>query len=166
MTVPQPVRAKPELPKAPIPPEDRLYLALAREVAMDIHPLETILATHRVTTDKWNEIKENPRFDQFLRAALEEWNSALNTAARVKIKALACVEEAMPEFFGRMHDPNEALPAKVKSLEVFANLAGLSKNNQVVGGGGEKFSVTINLGEDQQLKISAPSPEMIDVSDK
>lgn len=166
MTVPDLAKAKPAPPAPPIPSDDRLFLSLAREVAMDIHPIETILVNHGLTPEKWEHIQKNARFDQLLKAAVEEWNSALNTADRVKIKALACVEEALPEFFSKMHDPNETLPAKVRSLEVFANLAGFTKNAQVVGGGGERFSVTINLGSDQQLKITSPAPEMIDVSDK
>lgn len=140
-----------------VDPRDLILVQLSREIAMDIHPLETILANHEIAQTRWEEIRRMPRFEQLLRAQVEEWNSALNTAERVKLKALSCVEEAMPEFFARMHDPKEALPAKVRALEVFGNLAGLGKGVVAGGGGGEKFSVTINLGADQQIKVSAPA---------
>lgn len=144
-----------------------IFVQLAREIAMDIHPLEQILKNHEISTQRWDEIRSNARFQGLLLKQIEEWNSALNTAERVKLKALSCIEEALPEFFGRMHDPKETLPAKVKSLEVFAQLAGLAKNGQgAVAGGGEKFSVTINLGADHQLKISAPSPSAVEVRDE
>jgi len=135
-----------------------MFLTLAREIAMDIHPLETILRNHEITQARWNEIKDNPRFIYLLQTQMEEWNRAMNTAERVRIKALACIEEAMPEFYARMHDTNENLPAKVKALEVFGQLAGMGKSTVATNGGAEKFSVTINLGADQVLKVSAPAP--------
>lgn len=152
-----------QIPDAPV--EDGMYVQLAREIAMDIDTIESILLRARVTETQWNEIKENAYFQQLLKSAVQEWQGASNTAERVKLKALACIEVAMPEFFARMHDKSEALPAKVKSLEVFANLAGMSKGNVQAAGPGERFSVTINLGQDQQLKVSAPAtPQIIDVA--
>lgn len=155
------------IPKSNSTGDDLIFLQLAREIAMDIHPLADILANHEISTVRFEEIKLNARFQALLLSQVEEWNSALNTGERVKLKALSCIEEALPEFYARMHDPNENLPAKVKAFEVMAQVAGLSKNGQVVGvGGGEKFSVTINLGADKQLTISAPSPSAIGVSDE
>jgi hypothetical protein len=150
----------------PITPvgNDALFVMLAREIAMDIHPLETILKNHEITQGRWQEIRNNARFIHLLQSQVEEWNGALNTAERVRIKALSCIEEALPEFFARMHAPDENLPAKVRALEVFGQLAGIGKSAQVSGNGGEKFSVTINLGQDQVLKVSAPAtpPAVLD----
>lgn len=162
-SVPAPAQAAPATKV--LSGNDLLFVQLAREIAMDIHPLDHILKTHDVTEIRWAEIQNSPHFVRLLQSAVEEWNSALNTAERVKLKALSCLEESLPEFYARMHDPREALPAKVRAFEVFGNIAGLSKNGQVAGGG-ERFNVTINLGADKQLKISAPQPDMIDVSDK
>lgn len=136
---------------------DKFFVVLAREIAMDIQELDVILKNHDVDQARWSQIMANPRFRMLLDQQVKEWNNALNTGERVKLKALAAIEEAMPEFFQRMHDPQENLPAKVKILEAFGNIAGLGKNQQgAPGGGGEKFSVTINIGEDQQVKVSAP----------
>lgn len=147
-----------KLANSPHAQAELLLVRLAREIAMDIHPIEVILKNHEVDDKKWQQIQESQRFKGLLGAAVEEWNSSLNTAERVKLKALSCIEEALPEFFGKMHDANENLPAKVKALEVFGNFAGLNaKLAQMSGVGGEKFSVTINLGADNQLKITAPA---------
>lgn len=125
---------------------------------MDMHELETILDHHGVSPDDWDRIKQNPYFQNLLRAAVEDWEKASNTKERVALKALVCIEEAMPEFFARMHDKNDPLPAKVKALEVFSNLAGVGKSaKENTGASGEKFSVTINLGADEQLKIIGES---------
>lgn len=143
-----------------------IFVQLAREIAMDIHPLEQILKNHEIGAARWEEIRTNPRFQALLLRQMEEWNSALNTGERVKLKALSCIEEALPEFYGRMHNPNETLPAKVKALEVFAQIAGIGKNAQGAGPSGEKFSVVINMGDDKKLTISAPTPRAIGTGDE
>lgn len=145
---------------------DKFFVVLAREIAMDIQELDVILKNHDVDQARWSQIMANPRFRMLLDQQVKEWNNALNTGERVKLKALAAIEEAMPEFFQRMHDPQENLPAKVKILEAFGNIAGLGKNQQAGPGGGEKFSVTINLGPDQQLKVSAQAPQVINAEDQ
>lgn len=119
---------------------------------MDIHDLDKILETHEVPRDEWETIKDQPVFRNYLRGAIEEWNSAQNTAERVRVKSLAFVEEALPEFFARAHDPKEALANKTEVLKTIAKFAGLDKGvseAQV----GERLSVTINLGADNQLRI-------------
>lgn len=131
---------------------DQLMLQLAREIAMDIQPLDTILKTHSVTPDQWARIRTNPRFNQLLTSNMEAWGSSLNTAERVRVKSLAIVEEILPEFYARMSDSRENLNHKVEALKTVARFAGVGEKASD-GAAGERFSVTINLGSDQQLKI-------------
>ena len=63
------------------------------------------------------------------------------------------VEEALPEFYARMHDPKEPLPAKTDVLKTIAKFAGVGGSDFNAAVGGEKLSVTINLGSDHQLRI-------------
>ena len=160
--------AKREAP--PIDPGDKLFVVLAREIAMDINELDVILKNHEIDQSRWSQIQTNPRFQMLLSQQVQEWNNALNTQERVKLKALAAIEEAMPEFFQRMHDPHENLPAKVKAFEAFGNIAGLGKNQMGGAPSGEKFSVVINMGPDRSIKVTADNdkspPQAIDVSDK
>lgn len=131
---------------------DVVMLKLAREIAMDIKPLEDILSSHGVQQDQWLTITESPRFQGYLRGALEEWNSATNTAERVRLKSLSFVEEALPEFYARAHDPKESLAAKVELLKTIAKFGGVG--GAVEGAvAGERLTVTINLGADNQLRI-------------
>lgn len=147
--------------------DDLMIVQLAREIAMDIHPTEQILRNHQISPTRWEEIQRNTRFRQILQGFVEEWNSADNTEKRTKLKALSFVEESMPEMYARLHSPAEPLPAKAKVLEVVAKIAGLGANGAMgTGGSGEKFSVTINLGEQKTLVVSAPTPQAIDTSDK
>ena len=128
-------------------------LKLAREIAMDIRPVEDILETHKIDPENWGEIQKNPYFQGILSSEIEAWQSANNTSERVKLKSLAFVEEALPEFFARAHDPKEPLPAKTDILKTIAKFAGVGGSDFNAAVGGERLSVTINLGADHQLKI-------------
>jgi hypothetical protein len=131
---------------------DEKLIKLAREIAMDIRSREEILDLLEISGDEFDEISSNTRFQHYLRSAVEEWNSAKNTGERVKIKSLSFVEEALPEFYARAHDPAESLAAKTEVLKTVARFAGLG--GQVVGGSTpERMVVTINLGADQQIRV-------------
>lgn len=119
---------------------------------MDIRPLDDILATHGIESSEWDEISKKPAFQGLLQSEIEAWQSATNTSERVKIKTLSMVEEALPEFYARMHDQKEPLSAKVEVLKTISKFAGIG--GTVEGANlGEKLTVTINLGSDHSLKI-------------
>ena len=128
-------------------------LKLAREIAMDIRPLDDILASHGIDQSRWGEISQSPSFQSLLQSEVEAWQSATNTAERVKLKSLAFVEEALPEFYARAHDPKEPLNSKVEVLKTISKFAGVG-NSSIDGASlGEKLTVTINLGSDHSLRI-------------
>jgi hypothetical protein len=141
---------------------DVILLKLAREVSMEMRDIADILKTHDVAHEDWEVIRKLPRFQEYLRQFVEEWQSATNTAERVKLKSMAFVEEALPEFYARAHDPQESLNAKVEVLKTVARFAGVggSVDGSIAG---ERLSVTINLGADQQLKIEKTmNPQIIE----
>lgn len=129
------------------------YVKLARELAMDIRPLDDILRSHGVSSVEWDEIQASTAFQKLLTSEVEAWQSATNTAERVKVKSLAFVEEALPEFYARAHDQKEPLNSKVEVLKTVAKFAGIGGNNFDSAVAGEKLMVTINLGADHSLKI-------------
>lgn len=131
---------------------DVVLRKLAREIAMDIASVEEILKTHTVTAAEWAEISVSPRFQDYLRGAAEEWNTALNTAERVKMKSLAFIEESLPELYARAHDPKEPLAAKMEVIKTVAKFAGVGIAVEGVVSG-ERMVVTINLGADRQVRI-------------
>lgn len=136
-------------------------LKLAREIAMDIRPLEDILSAHGIDHARWETIHSNPRFQALLRSEVESWQSATNTAERVKIKSLAFVEESLPEFFARAHDRREPLNSKVEVLKTVAKFAGVGGSGVDGSVAGEKLMVTINLGADHSLKIEKEVPSKV-----
>lgn len=141
---------------------DITLVKLAREIAMDIQPIEKILKHYEIDPNQWEEIQKAHIFQSLLRSEIEAWNSATNTQERVRLKSLSFVEEALPEFFARAHDPREALQHKTEVLKTIARFAGVGGN--VEGAvSGEKLTVTINLGADQTLKIEKDvTPKVIE----
>jgi hypothetical protein len=136
---------------------DVTLVKLAREIAMDIHPIDTILNTHGLDQNQWETISKLPSFQALLASEVEAWQSATNTSERVRLKSLSFVEEALPEFYARVHDNREPLSAKTEVLKAVSRFAGIGTPLDA-GMVGEKVSITINLGEDQQLKIEKTLP--------
>jgi hypothetical protein len=119
---------------------------LAREIAMDIQPIETILEQYDINLETWSKIKDNPKFRALLTSEVEAWGAALNTSERLKLKAAAMLEEWLPELNNRLHDGQEALPAKIEGAKMLTRIAGIGVPGVVEGGAGERFTVMINLG--------------------
>lgn len=130
---------------------------------MDIHSIEKILAAREISQEEFENIKSNPRFQAIYARMVQEWESSLNTGERVRLKALAFVEESLPEYFGRAHDPREALPAKVEILKAVAKIGGIDGRSKDEVAAGDRFSVVINLGGDSQVRIDKEiRPQVID----
>jgi hypothetical protein len=138
---------------------DLTLVKLAREVAMNIQSIETILEANQIDIETWENIKVHPKFNQYLESETSSWNSAINTHERVKLKSAAVIEDWLPEAYARMHDASENLNAKTELGKLVARLAGMGlTNTNITDGSGERFSVTINLGNDAQLKFEKEMP--------
>lgn len=124
--------------------------SLAREVAMNMRELPAILADYGIEPDDYQQILTWPFYKSALEAAVIEWNGPLSTNQRIKIQAAAALEDALPRMAARMSQTDETLPAVVETGKLFAKLAGIGEQGQR-GDGGEKFSITINLGDDKKL---------------
>lgn len=145
--------------------DDVLFVQLAREIAMDVSDLESILDRYHVTDKQWDTIQRNPRFDALLKSAIVEWQSAINTEQRIKVKSAVLIEEWLSEANSRIHDRTESLAAKVELAKFLSRLASLGLTGAHAEGGGEKFSLTINLGADSSIKIEKTvTPKVIDIT--
>lgn len=140
---------------------DVTLVKLAREIAMDINTIDSILNSHGLDSNQWESISKSPSFQSLLASEVEAWGSATNTAERVRLKSLSFVEEALPEFYARVHDNREPLSAKTEILKAVSRFAGIGTALDA-GMVGEKVSITINLGEDHQLKIEKSLGQVIE----
>jgi hypothetical protein len=120
---------------------------------MEMATLDEVLRMHDISHDEWAFIKDMPTFQTLFKRCVSEWATATNTKDRVALKSLAIVEESLPEFYARMHDPRESLSAKTEVLKAISRFAGVGITGADVGGG-ERLTVTINLGADQKIQIT------------
>lgn len=147
------------LPALNVDVDELTLLRLAREIAMDIHDIETILNRYHIDTQSWMNLKNSPTFQRYLKQETEAWESAGNTHERVKIKAAALVEEWMPELYARLNDRAEPLSSKIEGGKLITKIAGMGIDKaEINGSGGERFSVTINLGADAKLQFEKQLP--------
>ena len=131
--------------------QELLAVQLAREIAINLNDIETILEHYSVSDEAWQKIQKSERFQSVLREAVAAWHTAENTQERVKIKSAAMVEEWLPEGNRLAHDASQPLSGKVELMKLIKSLSTLGAPEGV--GGGEKFSVTINLGGDAKLRF-------------
>lgn len=138
-------------------------VALAREIAMDMKQLPDILKELSITSQQFEVIKQSAYFKHVLAQEIADWNSALNTQERVKLKSQSIIELSLEEFYARMHDAKEPLSAKVELLKTLAKIGGVD-STKTEAAAGERFTVTINLGADHKLTFDKPAvtPQVID----
>jgi hypothetical protein len=134
---------------------DALYVQLAREIAIDHFPLADILERYKLSNEDWFDIAQSSRFQDYLKSAITEWQSATNTHERTKLKAAALMELYLEEAGNALFDRRENLSAKTEVAKLIARIAGMGTpgGSGIEGGMGEKFSIVINLGEDKKLKF-------------
>ncbi len=150
----------PDLVKySPLTDETKI-VAVAREIAIDLNDLETILKRHQITPEAFAKIKETERFKSVLATELVAWHGAANTHERAKLKAASMIEEWLPEAWARLHKNEEALPAKVELAKLITKIAEMGAATPVGPGSGERFSITINLGAGRQIQIEKDVPAM------
>jgi hypothetical protein len=119
---------------------------LAREIAMDILPLEDILKQYDISDETWCKLQRNTKFQILLSNEVEAWSSALNTFERVKVKSASLLEEWLPTLNTRMHDAQEALPAVIEAGKMLAKISGLGGEKDIGAAVGERFVINISMG--------------------
>lgn len=126
---------------------DLALVKLAREIAMDIQPLEKILKQYEITDKTWLELQRNPRFKMLLNSEVEAWQTALNTHERVRMKSASMLEEWLPSLYQRINDMEENLPGVVEAGKLLGRLAGIGEKAEIGAAVGERFNITINMGD-------------------
>jgi hypothetical protein len=134
--------------KSPVS-DDVILVQLAREVAMEISELETILKRYEITSDEWTTISQSNRFHSLLQSSIAEWHSATNTAQRIQIKSASMMELWLEEAYRILNDKTENLPAKVELAKLVSSFAGIGRHAANASDQGSGITITINLGADK-----------------
>lgn len=135
---------------------------LAREIAINHKEVETILNEYSISPDQWSKINEDPEFIQLLQSEIVAWQGAQNTHERTRLKAAALIEMWLEEANQRLYDRDETLTSKTELAKLLARIAEMgTTNSSITGPAGERFTVTINLGADAQLKFDKTLPAQV-----
>lgn len=136
-------------------------LLLARDIAMDIYDLDTVLKQYRLSAEEWEGLKLNQRFQQLLESEAVAWSSADNAHERVKRKSATLIEVWLEEAARNVHDHTQPLDKRAKVAELVARLAGMGQRDAAEANAGERFSVVINLGADKTITFDQPLPPKV-----
>lgn len=127
---------------------------LARDIAQDIYPLSQLLNKHGLTNLQYEFLLEHNEF--FKRAIAQEtkdWQSIASTEKRIRLQALAALEDKLPIIANRMGSAAEKLGDVVEAAKLVAKVAGVDTIPSGSGGGGAGFTITIDLGADTRVTI-------------
>jgi hypothetical protein len=130
--------------------------ALAREIAQDLYPLPQLLNKHAITQNQYEFLCEhNEYFKNTLASECKEWQSIASTEKRVRLQALAALEDKMPNIANRMGQAAEKLGDVVEAAKFFAKVANVDTTVPGAGGGSGGFTISIDLGADTRITIGS-----------
>lgn len=127
---------------------------LAREIAMDIETVDAILKKHGLSNAQYEYLSNHHEYyKKTLLQQVHEWQSLGSTQARLKAQAAAALEAQLPTLGSRMGQASEKLADAVEAAKLFAKIAGVDTDTGGPRGGGEGFTITIDLGADERLTL-------------
>ena len=136
-----------------------MMVALAREVAIDIFPLEDVLKKLKLSRADAERAFSHPRFKPLVEQFVLEWGSTSNTQERVKVKSAAVLEDILPALHNRLTDNKESLAAQVEGIKALRTLAGFAERDVGVGGN-ERFHLEIHIGDGKPKIVDiTPGPQ-------
>jgi hypothetical protein len=128
-------------------------IKLAREVAIDHFPIQDILDKYRIDEETWEALQRWPRFNELVDYERQQWNSALNTNTRVKLKSATVIEEWMEHGHQLLHDASQTFGNKIELVKILGKFAGLEAQEKTVGEtAAGRVTINIKIG-DQQLEF-------------
>lgn len=140
----------------PLPPVNTELLAsrLAREVARDLVPIETILDRLKIDEDEYQRILRHPMFQQRLQEEIDVWGVSTPRAIteRISAKAATMIEESLIEVYTLIHDKNQPMSAKIEALKWASKLAGVGEREAKDLMPGERIRFNIFIG-DKKVEI-------------
>jgi hypothetical protein len=128
--------------------KDINVIKLAREVAIDHYPINDILLRYNITPEEWDALNEWPRFKELVEVERQNWNSALNTQARIKLKSATLIEEWMEEGHRLLHDTTESMNSKVELVKLLGKFSGLESPSQIQGEVAGRVTINIKIGDE------------------
>lgn len=126
------------------------FALLAREIAMDIFPLEDIIRLHQLSDVEWTRLSENRKFQEMIASMAREWEGALNTRERIKVKAQTALEAQLEIYVRDIADPSIPLAQRVEAGKFLARLGEMDGGK---GDGSGQFVISLNIGDRRDIAV-------------
>jgi hypothetical protein len=126
------------------------------ELVSDINPAKEVLARHGMTPNDLQKKTRNPMFRSAYQEARRLWSSELNVQERIKLKAAYLLEDSLPDLFKIIKDDSQPGSAKMIAIEQLGKLSQVMAQKKE--GGGERHSITINVGNATPVVIEHTVP--------
>ena len=152
------------LPALMEPLENAKLAKLAGEIVSNINNLPAILKTYGLSDEQFAVIEQNPYFKMVFEASTIEWQAADNAQRRIAIKSAAIIEDALPQLGAMLTKEGQTAAGAAELGKLFTKWAKIEGSDGEIAPG-EKFSITINLGDDKKLtfeKDITPTPPLIE----
>ena len=131
----------------------QLTSALAMEIAAQLSPPLEVFARHGFDEEQAKVILQDDVFRKLVKEAQAEWKADQNTGERIKLKAQMALEELLLPTYNLARDPKVPPPSRTDAVKLFERLSGVGKQTEESGGGGPKFVLSINIGQDEPKQI-------------
>lgn len=122
------------------------------EVVANISPLPDILNRYGLTQADFAKKLRAPLFQAAYKEVRQAWSSDLNVQQRVKLKAGLLLEDSLEDLMLIVKDPQMATQPKLDAIKQLTTIAQADGKNQKGEGGGSRFTVKINIGNNAEAK--------------
>lgn len=118
---------------------------LAAELAAQLRPAKEVIARYGLSAAEFAKLASTPAFKQMLREAQQTWASDLNAQERIRAKAAVITEEGLLVLHQIIHNTELPAPNRMDAIKHASTLADALPRKDDAGGGGNKFTVNIDL---------------------
>lgn len=128
--------------------------ALAFELAAQLVPWRQVTARFGISDEQFRLLLAAPIFQKMVREAKAKWDSPMSVAERTRLKAQFALEQCLLPMHGIAQDGKTHPQQRLDAMKLLAGIAGMGKGEGPQPANG--FQLTINLGENHQIRVAAP----------
>jgi hypothetical protein len=134
-------------------PLDSLKASIVTELAAGLTDADGVRDRYGISEAQWSILRKAPIFRQMLREAIERLAGDMNASNRIKLKADVMLEDNLKVLDEIANDRDAQSMARIKAIEVSAQLAGKGPAQTKEQGPGQgTFSLNIVIG-DREIKV-------------
>lgn len=108
-----------------------------------------VLARYGLSSADLAAKMSNPAWAQAYAETEKVWRSDMNTAQRIRLKAAFLLEDSLPTVFALIRDAKTSAVQKLAAVEQLTRISTVANVPKESSGGGERHSITINIGKDR-----------------